>query len=221
LQVRFGDFLFDTQARELTRRGRAVGLSPKGFGLLEILLESRPRALRRHEIHDRLWPQTFVAHNAVARLVSEVRHALGDRGRDGAIRTVHGYGYAWGGEAEDATPPRAPGRAASGRVLRWGLHSYLLLEGANVIGRDPECTVWIAAKGVSRRHACVTVEGARSTLEDLGSRNGTFLGGRRLTGPLPLVDGSEILVGSEVLTYWSAADATTTGPPRSSGGRGV
>jgi pSer/pThr/pTyr-binding forkhead associated (FHA) protein len=96
----------------------------------------------------------------------------------------------------------------------------VLVEGANLIGRDPGCGVWIAAKGVSRRHACVTIEGARSTLEDLDSRNGTFLGGRRLTASAPLADGAEILVGSELLTYWSAADGTTTGPQRSSGGRG-
>jgi DNA-binding winged helix-turn-helix (wHTH) protein len=221
LQAHFGEYLFDTDARELRRRGRAVALAPKAFALLEALLESRPRALRRQELHDRLWPRTFVAHNAVARLVSEVRRALGDRGREGWIRTVHGYGYAWGGEAEEAAPLRVPARASSGRVLRWGVHSYVLVEGANLIGRDPGCAVWIAAKGVSRRHACVTIEGARSTLEDLGSRNGTFLGGRRLAGSAPLADGAEILVGSELLTYWSAADGTTTGPPRSSGGRGL
>jgi DNA-binding winged helix-turn-helix (wHTH) protein len=220
LQAHFGEYLFDTDARELRRRGRAVALAPKAFALLEALLESRPRALRRQELHDRLWPRTFVAHNAVARLVSEVRRALGDRGREGWIRTVHGYGYAWGGETEEAAPLPAPAPGASGRVLRWGLHSYLLVEGANLIGRDPGCAVWIAAKGVSRRHACVTIEGVRSTLEDLGSRNGTFLGGRRLTASAPLADGAEILVGSELLTYWSAADGTTTGPPRSSGGRG-
>jgi len=210
LQVRFDDFLFDTDARELRRRGRAVHLSPKAFALVETLLGSRPRALRRQELHDRLWPRTFVAHNAVARLVNEVRRALGDRGRDGWIRTVHGYGYAWGGETEEAAPLRAPARTASGGILRWGLQSYLLVEGANVIGRDPECTVWIAAKGVSRRHACVAIQGARATVEDLGSKNGTFLGGRRLTGSASLADGAEILVGSELLTFWSATDTTTT-----------
>ena len=45
MQVRFGDFVLDTDTRELLRESRPVHLSPKAFQLLELLVETRPRAL--------------------------------------------------------------------------------------------------------------------------------------------------------------------------------
>ena len=93
-------------------------MSPKAYELLKLLLEQRPKALSKAELHERLWPGTFVSEVNLAALVNEVRAALGERGRHGRfIRTVHGFGYAFAHEAvtdgDDGTAggPRSPAGA--------------------------------------------------------------------------------------------------------------
>ena len=44
MQLRFGECLFDSGSRRLTRGGESVHLEPKAFELLELLLERRPAA---------------------------------------------------------------------------------------------------------------------------------------------------------------------------------
>ena len=55
-----------------------------------------------------------------------------------------------------------------------------LLEGENVIGRDPDAALWIDHASVSRRHARIVIGGGKATLEDLESKNGTFLNGKSI-----------------------------------------
>ena len=45
MQVHFGEFVLDSETRELLRAGRPVHLSPKAFQLLGALVEGRPKAL--------------------------------------------------------------------------------------------------------------------------------------------------------------------------------
>jgi adenylate cyclase len=54
--------------------------------------------------------------------------------------------------------------------------TFVLPEGPVTIGRTPECTVCVVHKSLSRRHARLEREGGRIVLEDLGSKNGTFVG---------------------------------------------
>ncbi len=63
------------------------------------------------------------------------------------------------------------------------------------IGRAVENEIVVSSKRVSREHACVRREGWRAILEDLGSANGTFLNGERLSEPMQLRDGDQIKVG--------------------------
>jgi pSer/pThr/pTyr-binding forkhead associated (FHA) protein len=70
-----------------------------------------------------------------------------------------------------------------------------LHEGENVLGRVEDGVVWIESPTVSRRHARIVVEGGRAILEDLASKNGTFLRGERIARPTPLSDGDEIRLG--------------------------
>ncbi len=96
MHLRFGDCVFDRGTRTLTRGGRPVDIAPKAFELLGLLLEHRPRPLSKPELHEKLWPDTFVSDSSLARLVSELRKAIGDRARDPRlVRTVHGFGYAF------------------------------------------------------------------------------------------------------------------------------
>ena len=57
-----------------------------------------------------------------------------------------------------------------------------LLEGENVIGRDPVAALWIDHPSVSRRHARVVVQNGKATLEDLKSKNGTHVNGKEVQG---------------------------------------
>src|SRR5436309_4580867 len=130
MQVHFGDCVFDSDARQLRVAGRAVDLSPRALELLALLLANRPRALPQAELRDRLWPDTVVSYTSLARLVSELRRAVGDRRRQPRfIRTVHGFGYAFCGEANESF--RSPARPAFTCSLVWGTREIALAEGEN------------------------------------------------------------------------------------------
>ena len=200
MTIEFGQCRLDTEARELFVRGVARHLTPKAFGFLEILVQNRPTALSKAEIHDRLWPGTFVADGTLTSLVAEVRSAIDDDGKKRRfIRTVHGFGYAFAGEASEKGQSA---RASESPVFRltWSDREIVLREGVNVLGRDHEAVAWIDVYSVSRRHARIVVSGASATIEDLGSKNGTFLDGRRLTSAQVLSDGSRVKIGTVEMT---------------------
>ena len=184
------------------RGDEVVHLSPKAFDLLSILVSHRPKALSKSDLQERLWPGTFVVEKNLANLVSEIRDAIGDDPSNPRfIRTVHRFGYAF----RDAVPRGEVGRPASrgGEVsfrLKWMSRRVTLEEGENVIGRDPDVEIFLNSAGVSRRHARITISAGRATIEDLGSKNGTFVGDQRVESPRALGDGDIIRVGSVKLT---------------------
>jgi DNA-binding winged helix-turn-helix (wHTH) protein len=197
-QVRFGGFTLDLETRQLHRGSDCVALSPKAFCLLEILVEHQPRALSKATLQDRLWPDTVVVEKNLANLVAEIRNAVGD---DAAaprfVRTVNRFGYAFCGEL-DAAPHR--GSATPARfALAWSGGDAPLHDGQHVLGRDPGLELSFDSPGVSRRHALLRVEGVTVTLEDLQSKNGTFVRGRRLEAPTTLAPGDRFSIGSVTL----------------------
>jgi DNA-binding winged helix-turn-helix (wHTH) protein len=211
MQVAIGDTLFDSERRQLLRGGAEVRLSPKAFRLLEVLLERRPKALSKADLCDTLWPDTFVVEANLANLVRELREALGDDARKPRyLRTVHGFGYAFAEEA------RARGGAAldeeSAFVFRavCGPTEIDLRPGENVFGRDRHAHVWLSDDSVSRRHARITVVGDQATLEDLGSKNGTFRRDERITSPVALGDGDAFAIGSVAMTLRRIRTDTST-----------
>jgi DNA-binding winged helix-turn-helix (wHTH) protein len=209
VRLRFADCLLDTEARELRRGGVPRELSPKGLQFLELLLLARPRAIAKQQIHERLWPDTFVSDGSLARLASEVRAAIGDDARHPRlVRTLHGHGYAFSGTAA-ADPAGTVSRDSPCRLV-WGGRQIPLLEGENLLGRSSEAAVRIDLGRVSRLHARIVVEGEHARLEDLGSKNGTFLRGARLQGPAELLDGDEIGVGTAVLLFRATHGDSTT-----------
>jgi hypothetical protein len=79
-----------------------------------------------------------------------------------------------------------------------------------MLGRDQGNHIVISDPQVSRRHARIMRQGDLVVIEDVGSTNGTFVNGMRLTGPHTLVDGDLISLGDAVtLTYRGAGVATT------------
>ncbi|HVE66142.1 MAG TPA: FHA domain-containing protein [Thermoanaerobaculia bacterium] len=212
MRVRFGDCIFDSETRELLRCGRVVHVSPKAFRLLELLIEARPRALSKTELAERLWPDTFVSEGNLAGLAAELRAAVGERAREsGPIRTVYSYGYAFSAETVAEVQP-GPVRSPTGRRhwLVWNKREIPLSEGENVLGRDVAAGVQIDETTVSRHHARIVVSGKESRLEDLGSKNGTFLAGKPVKKPARLSDGDEIKLGSVFLTFRTAASDEST-----------
>lgn len=83
----------------------------------------------------------------------------------------------------------------------WEKRQIPLTEGRTVLGRAPDAGAWIDAPGISRHHARITMQGSHATLEDLGSKNGTYLRGERITEPVALSDGDQIRLGSVVITF--------------------
>jgi DNA-binding winged helix-turn-helix (wHTH) protein len=201
--IRFGDFVFDEDTRELTRGGAEVPLSPKAFELLRHLLRQRPRALSKDELNALIWPDTHVTAASLAGAASDLRAALDDRRRRPKfIRTVHGFGYAFCAQAEPVGGA-APAEPAAGCVYRliWRRREIELARGENLLGRDRHSVAWFDSPTVSRRHARIVVTADQAILEDLGSRNGTWIGGKRITGPVPLSDLDEVKLGSLVMLF--------------------
>jgi DNA-binding winged helix-turn-helix (wHTH) protein len=216
MQVRFGDFTLDTESRQLRRGEAECHLSPKAFEFLRLLIENRPRALSKAELHERLWPSTFVSEATLTSLVAEVRAALGETAGQGRfVRTVHRFGYAFKGTASvpaASTPPEHH-RARCWIVWQWG--QVALTDGDHLLGRDGDVAVWLESASVSRHHARIRVRGTDATIEDLASKNGTYLRGERLATPATLTDGDEIRLGS-VLVKFRLTDSGVTETQRSS-----
>jgi DNA-binding winged helix-turn-helix (wHTH) protein len=201
----FGDFELDPGRRLLLRHGSATPLSPKAFQLLELLLDRRPEAISKTELLERLWPGTFVSDASLHNLIAEIRAALDDDPRTPRfIRTVPRYGYAFHGEALSALA--IDGRAShqhagAGPRLVSRKREWPLAEGANVIGRDRDCAVCVDSGTVSRSHARIVVTNGEATIEDLGSKNGTSVDGRKVKKPVALEEGAQVRVGSITMTY--------------------
>ena len=201
--VCFGDFVLDLDTRELRRGRNAVALSPKAYQLLEELVVNRPKALSKSVLQERLWPDTFVLEKNLVNLVAEIRNALGDdAARPRFVRTVRRFGYAFGHAASEPADAGEPGRPKDARFrLVWPGGHAALTEGEYVLGRDPDLELFLDAPNVSRRHARIRIAGGTATIEDLGSKNGTLVGDRRLDSTARLEGGDLIRVGSVELTF--------------------
>jgi DNA-binding winged helix-turn-helix (wHTH) protein len=206
-QIQFGTCTLDLESRRLLRDARDVHITPKAFELLKVLLEHAPKALTKAELLDHLWPNTFVSDDALARLISDLRVAIGDSARQPTvIRTVHGFGYSFAAEVrnDNRRPRRTPCK------LTWASHDFPLTEGENVIGRDPDVAVPINALTVSRRHARVVITDGVARIEDLNSKNGTYVANERLTAARPLRDGDTIKIGEYELAFRVVIDDLPT-----------
>jgi DNA-binding winged helix-turn-helix (wHTH) protein len=198
---RFASFSLDAATRQLLRNGREVSLSPKAFQLLLLLVANRDRAVPKPELHQNLWPSTFVLDTNLASLIAEIRRALDDAAaRPRFVRTIHRYGYRFVGQVDESRVA-ADLPAAAKYWLAWELKKVPLTEGANVIGRGTDTSISIDAPGVSRHHARIVIRGTEAMIEDLGSKNGTYVAGERVTAPRRLADGDQIRLGSVVVRF--------------------
>jgi DNA-binding winged helix-turn-helix (wHTH) protein len=193
----FGPCVLDVQARQVLRDGRPVHLAPKAFDLLAALVACRPRVLTKAEARAQLWPGTHVSDANLPNLVKEVREALGDDAREPRyVRTVHGVGYAFCGDARGQAGPTEPSALpAVVYRLEWDGGLIALAEGEYLLGRHPASVVPTSSETVSRRHARLHVAAGQAVLEDLGSRHGTFVGDERIAEPRTLRHGDSFRLG--------------------------
>jgi DNA-binding winged helix-turn-helix (wHTH) protein len=198
MRLRFGDCEFDPDTREVFRGGKPVHVSPKAFALLAVLIERRPKAISKDELHKLLWPETFVSDANLPNLVAELRESLGDDAHEPRIiRTVQRFGYAFRAEtAGESARPAAPAFR-----LIWGDREIALRRGENVIGRDDAAALWIDDDLVSRRHARIVIDDSGAVLEDLDSKNGTLLRGKRIRSRVRLVDEDLITIGPASMIF--------------------
>lgn len=95
--------------------------------------------------------------------------------------------------------------------LRFLLQEIDLPQGETLVGRSASCHVTIEDPLVSRQHAKITIDGARASVEDLGSRNGMLVNGRHTRGPLDLKDGDRIRIGTQELVFCAVRAPSRTG----------
>jgi len=103
------------------------------------------------------------------------------------------------GAALQDVPDKGPAlvvRSGGGRAGE----SFFLSEERTLIGRSPECDVFLDDVTVSRRHSQIERNGERFTIEDLGSLNGTFVNRRRIESA-ELEDDDELQIGKYRLTF--------------------
>jgi len=204
-RVEFGSFALDVDARRLTCSGVDLHLTPKAFDLLVLLIDAAPRVIPKRDLHDRLWPDTFVSDATLVGLVKEIRRALGDQEVGAIVRTAHRVGYSF------AAPVHRPPLVSERRCwIVIGGRRSALDAGENLIGRDPAAAIRIDVPGVSRRHARIVVAGSHATIEDLGSKNGTEVDDSPVIGAVTLHDGSRIAVADVVFVFHESADGVST-----------
>ena len=201
MRLQIDDLVFDSSSRQLWLKDQEVHLSPKAFDLLALLIERRPQAVSKEDLHARLWPGTFVSGSSLPSLISEIREAIADRRRNPhLIRTVHGFGYAFQSRA-GATLESTPVDAAPTGWLVGSPAEIALFAGENVLGREGAGVILLKSSTVSRRHARITIEPGGVLVEDLGSKNGTYVNDQRVTSPTPVADGNQVRIGSLLFTF--------------------
>jgi DNA-binding winged helix-turn-helix (wHTH) protein len=195
-RVLFEQFCLDSDQKALLRGGEPVRLTPRAYRLLEYLVSQRPKAVSKRELLEQVWAGTFVEEANLKTLVLEIRTALEERGgRPDIIRTVFGFGYAFAGQAQEETQSVVRPMVS----VRWLSRTVLLPEGGHLIGRRTDCAVTIDEPSVSRVHARLDVTRDALRIQDLHSKNGTFVGGTRVEHPVELFDRSEVKVGEVVV----------------------
>lgn len=96
------------------------------------------------------------------------------------------------------------GSSASWRLVGQGEHAPCEVSGETIVGRSKEAGLHLPEGFVSRRHARLWLESGRLMIEDLGSVNGTFVNGERLTRPMRLGPGDRVTF--DVFDYFVEAN---------------
>ncbi len=219
---RFDEFELDVAAYALRRAGQRIKLEKIPMEVLVLLVRNAGILVNRTEIHAALWgSDVFVDEGAaINTAVRKIRRALGDDVEHPRfIETVVGKGYRFIAPLEtDGSGMERVNHRLPNYVMTRGKRQFVLDSGQNLLGRDPDAAVYIDHPSVSRRHARVSIDSARAVVEDLKSRNGTFLDGRRVEIPTEIQNGAIIGLGPITLTFVVLPAGASTLPMGESAG---
>jgi DNA-binding winged helix-turn-helix (wHTH) protein len=207
---RFATFELDLAAYVLKAQGKAVRLEKIPMEVLALLVQRAGLLVERSEIAAAVWgPGVFLEQEAaINTAVRKIRQVLGD---DAAaprfVQTVMGKGYRFIAAVESLasageSASRSQDRFGGPRyVIKVAGREFVLDSGETVLGRDPTAGIYVDHPSVSRHHASLSIEGGRVRLQDLGSRNGTFLDGRRLDESAEIREDAIIGLGPITLVF--------------------
>jgi DNA-binding winged helix-turn-helix (wHTH) protein len=211
---RLGELVVRPSQNRIERGSEIVHLEPKVMDLLVFLAAQAGQVVPKTRLMDEVWQTEFIAESALTRAVGELRRALGETARDPRfLETITKRGYRLMATVEYLGEPPVVEKgetAAISCAVMMGEREILLEDGDNVIGRDPTATIRIDSTDVSRRHACIIVDSDGASIEDLGSKNGTSVWGRSITGPTTLHDGDRIGVCGGLLIFRNLPSLATT-----------
>ncbi len=190
-----GRWRVDPAACELRNGDTVIRLRPKIMDLLAAFARNPGEVLSKHCLLDLVWSDVTVGDASLTVAVGELRDALGDDlERPEFIETIPRRGYRL--IAPVSRPDAERVRPGGSRFWLTGAGIELVLrQGENLIGRVPEAHIRIESPKVSRRHARIIVDGDSATVEDLESKNGTFVGDLRVKGARPLAHGDQLRLG--------------------------
>jgi len=184
----------------ISQDGQEVRLRPRAMDVLTALALAGGELVSKRDLIDDIWRTEFVSDHALTQVIAELRAALGDdAGNPSFIENIPRRGYRLVEDVILIAESVAPAGSAS---LPFKLEAedrdHSLVQGLNVIGRTGDADICIDETEVSRCHAKITVQGTTAIIEDLGSKNGTYVNGRQLDGPATLNNGDEIWIGRSV-----------------------
>ncbi len=221
-----GPYVVKPSVGHVERGDAVVRLRARVMDLLVFFAQHPDVVLSPQRLLEGVWGTTFVSHSALTRTIAELRGALGDDAdHPWLLETISKRGYRLLARPSFTAPlpndagnhqhaPAAPVTEAPAPPERLWLKgdslSLALPIGRHIIGRDVTAAIVLASPWVSRHHAAIEVTADGATLEDLGSRNGTFLDGRQVTGPVSIGHGEAIQIGStRLVAYLVAPDLPT------------
>jgi len=198
---RLEDWKVEPRLGRITRGQVVVRLRPRVMELL-VALAGRPgEVVSKRDIVDHVWSSG----NTIVHCVNELRDALGDsRDAPRYVQTIPRRGYRLVCDVQpvdaDAVGPDPDAALYELSAKSW---FAFLVEGDNLIGRGGDSVIVIDSTRVSRHHARIVVSERGVVVEDLDSKNGTFVGDHRIDAPTPLSDGDEVRFGDLRLVFHS------------------
>jgi DNA-binding winged helix-turn-helix (wHTH) protein len=192
---RLGNWHIEVTSCELRNGNTVVRLRPKVMDLLAAFVRNPGEVMSKQCLMDIVWPDVTVGDASISVAVGELRDALGDDTDSPTfIETIARRGYRLIAPVDRLENDRDK----FGRSRFWlsgaGVER-ILCQGENVIGRAPEAHIRIESPKVSRLHARIVIDDDVAMVEDMGSKNGTYVGEVRIDGPTPLADGDQLRLG--------------------------
>ncbi len=191
-------------------------LEPKVMDVLVCLVEHASDVVSKELLLRAVWPDTCVTDDVLTRAIFELRRVFGDQvRRPRVIQTIPKRGYRLIAPVISDIDRRTASTPTEETIctLTWNQGCVMLKEGTYLLGREESLPIRVPSPSVSRRHARITIGGAAVTVEDLASKNGTFLRGKRLTAPTLLQNGDKLIAGTVRISVRLSMPSTETAVP--------